>query len=457
MTRPQEIVSLFLSRNFPYDYVDVGMGKQNSVDVSVKYTNERDFSNTISNYKKYIQTAIGGIIKEDKRKKVIIVNNIKINLKKYIDEQEIKRKLTTAIQEKASVFIFNRALVDNVTFNSWEDIKNDKETIDGLRKIFKTFGEPPDSWIQSYYRQQEKLLKEFGKNYWDKFEYDESGNFMDFIKDILKEIPFKGKRLKYENWSPADIWMIKNKNKVIQEIKDNISKNSITQTIYELNDILRDLILKKELIGVSLKKVTNETAKFVYVNIKSPTLNLDTEIDSSSDIKVEYKFNVEQARVKLGKNSIQIKSNSGAASGESNLKFESLISGSGGRGGKAPVDLVSELLDENFNNVKFENDYSKYPFSSDDYEKQKDYYERMFDYVKSKVTSDIQTKEKFSEKIKELFDGGIKEKRIGRIKLMQLSFLNDALQIENQNELWTDLMYLTLKKGKHFAPHAKLY
>lgn len=457
MTRPQEVVSLFLSRSFPYDYVDVGVGKQNSVDVNVKFTSERDFTNTFNNYKNYIQTAIGGNIKEDKRKKIINVNNVKVKLKKYIDEQEVRKKLTTAIQEKASVFIFNRALVDNVIFNSWEDIKNDKTTLEGLRKIFKSFGEPPDSWIQSYYRQQKKLLQEFGKNYWDKFEYDESGSFMEFIKDILKEVSFNGKRLKYENWSPADIWMVKDKSKVKRKIRDNIDNNSITQTIYELNDILKEMILNKELIGVSLKKVTNETAQFVYVNIKSPTLNLDAEIESSSEIEIQYKFDVEQVRVKLGKNSIQIKSNSGAGSGESNLKFESSISGSGGRGGKAPVDLVKELLDENLTKVTFKNEYSEFPFSSEDYEKEKDAYENMFDKIKTKVTSDIKTKDKFTEKIKELFGGDLKQKRIARIKLMQLNFLYDALEVQNQSELWTDLMYLTLKKGKHFAPHAKLY
>ena len=46
----------------------------------------------------------------------------------------------TRMQELGSAWVFKRAIQDNVTFNSANDIVNDKKTYDELVKIWKTVG-----------------------------------------------------------------------------------------------------------------------------------------------------------------------------------------------------------------------------------------------------------------------------------------------------------------------------
>ena len=47
---------------------------------------------------------------------------------------------------------------------------------------------------------------------------------------------------------------------------------------------------------------------------------------------------------------------------------------------------------------------------------------------------------------------------VAQSKLMQLHFFSDVLSKtkDKQEEFWTDLLYLSLKVGKRFAPHGKL-
>ena len=49
-----------------------------------------------------------------------------------------------------------------------------------------------------------------------------------------------------------------------------------------------------------------------------------------------------------------------------------------------------------------------------------------------------------------------KSRAVAQSKLMQLHFFSDVLSIKNYAEFWTDLLYLSLKVGKRFAPHGKL-
>ena len=46
---------------------------------------------------------------------------------------------------------------------------------------------------------------------------------------------------------------------------------------------------------------------------------------------------------------------------------------------------------------------------------------------------------------------------IAQTKLMMLHFFHDALKnYAKDAEFWTDLLYLGMKVGKRFAPHAKI-
>ena len=57
-----------------------------------------------------------------------------------INNVSISEAEFTAIQEKATAFILQRAFKDNKVFSSPEDIIKDKTTKDGIEKIFKFKG-----------------------------------------------------------------------------------------------------------------------------------------------------------------------------------------------------------------------------------------------------------------------------------------------------------------------------
>ena len=48
-------------------------------------------------------------------------------------------------------------------------------------------------------------------------------------------------------------------------------------------------------------------------------------------------------------------------------------------------------------------------------------------------------------------------KYVAQTKLMMLHFFHDTLKNNSNNpEFWTDILYLGMKVGKKFAPHAKI-
>ena len=54
--------------------------------------------------------------------------------------------------------------------------------------------------------------------------------------------------------------------------------------------------------------------------------------------------------------------------------------------------------------------------------------------------------------------------KVANSKLMQLSYLDSVLKIKNATngqkayeELWTDMVFLSIKKGDKFGPFGKLY
>ena len=118
----------------------------------------------------------------------------------------LSKKTIEEMSERGTVWIFNRALVGNRVYRSVDDIKKDPN-FSQLKKIWN--GNVPDAWLVSYYKQQEEMLKKFGSQQWTRFNYG-TGSFMDFIKDILKSInKDSSSKLRYEQWNPSDIWMIK--------------------------------------------------------------------------------------------------------------------------------------------------------------------------------------------------------------------------------------------------------
>ena len=388
-------------------------------------------------------------------------------LKLKVEQGGVAGPVPTAIQEAGSAFILTQVLKNNKKFENAADIMNDNDTKKGLEKIFKApYDKSVNEWIHSYFEHQKAFFKKFQPAQWDVFEHG-GQDLMEFVKEqcqIVKEVTASGKLKdvgKYETWNPADIWAVKDKSQVKKQIDDAIQKDG-TATLKELNNVLLNLMKDNKLIGLSLKKIDpKEKANFVYVN-KDPKKIEFAQVEEvkMSDITIEIKTEEtvdgmsQGGYVLFGKYTINVIRTPG--SGFSNLKYESVIKGSGGRGGAAPVDLVATMLKSKIPGHTYVNRHQDYPETADDFKNDKRNYERMYDSLKNNINGTKNYAEFRSRILKMYRSDNSKSRAVAQSKLMQLHFFSDVLSNKKDAEFWTDLLYLSLKVGKRFAPHGKL-
>ena len=394
----------------------------------------------------------------------------------------------TAMQELATAFICKRAFKDNKQFNSPEDIIKDKPTKKGLEDIFTYQNKPllkfqipiqnktvEDRWLNTFYLQQKKLLTEFSDAKFTVF--NREGGFMQFITDLIKE---KFGISRKDAWDPADIWLIKDSPKFRNKIAKELDGPRGTQTIKELNAIMRSMFQKREIVGVSLKLISGKTARYEEVNVS------DSFYKKLENMQGEYDFKVSRIVCKLNlrdKNQFatqdtniflkdstkeiakfQLKGNT--TSRLANLKFEGTeIGASAARLGKAPLDLVAKLsamVDSDLYNEKTKKN-ENYPTTASEYQKVKGEYEKMFEVLaKSRLMKEVgvKTKKEFSTNMIKVFNGPTPH--IANVKLMQVYYIHRLLLLKEQerNEYLTDLLFLAQKKGNKvfdFGPFGKLY
>lgn len=390
-----------------------------------------------------------------------------------VSQSGVAGPVPTAIQEAGSAFILTQVLKRNKKFNSAADILNDSETKRGLDKIFKPpYNDNINEWTHSYFEHQEAFFKKFQPPQWDIFEHG-GQDFMEFIKERaqnVKEVTASGKVKdigKYETWNPSDIWAVKDKNQVKKKINDAIQKDG-NQTLTELNNVLLNLMKDNKLIGLSLKKIDpKEKAHFVYVN-KDPRSVEFAEVEEVKQNDITIKISTDEQEngksmnqgsyVLFGKYTIYVLRTPTPGGKFSNLKFESVVKGSGGRGGAAPVELVTSLLNSKTSGSTFVNRHQDYPETVEDFKTDKKNYEAMYNILRSNIDGTTNYAE-FRSRILNMYRSDDQKIRsVAQSKLMQLHFFSDVLTKSKgkQEEFWTDLLYLSLKVGKRFAPHGKL-
>ena len=385
-------------------------------------------------------------------------------------------KTNTADQERGSSFIFGQSLNNNKKFKSWDDIVADKDTFPKLVRLFK--GDVPFDWLISYYAQQKILLDEVQPVRVSKFNRD--GGFMDFITKLISR---KFKITKKDNWDPADIWIIHgDERQYINQIEQ--SMEGPHQTIGELNDILRGMFRRKEVMGVSLKK-TGKVAYYEEVNLSGmipDTKNYNYAVpmtDLIAMFNIEYPDASFTQDVKIKVDAVddnktftfQIKANSSDARNGSNLKFEPTMKGaSSARLGKAPVDDVCDILKEIKSTAVFKNRYQDYPGTVEEFKthaKGEKYFEsKVLPTLlvgKSKITTDISDINKAIENIKTSYLGKKDRGTNTRCKLMGLDFFYQISKLtdKQRNEFVTDMVYLAQKKSfakrPDFGPFGKIF
>ena len=401
------------------------------------------------------------------------IDNVKVGrfdstLLLEIEQSGSMGPVPTDIQEEGSAFVLTQVLKKNKKFTSANDILNDVETNNGLKKIFGRYEPNINDWVHSYYEHQSAFFKKFQPSQWTIFEHG-GQDLMAFIKkqcDLVKEVTPSGKLKdvgKYTTWNPSDIWAVNNKSMVTKKINDAIQKDG-QQTLTELNNVLLNLMKDNMLIGLSLKKINEkEKAKFMYVNKDPKSIEFaEVEQVKSSDVKIEIstkenKDGMSQGGyVLFGQYTINIIRTPGE--GFANLKFESVVKGSGGKGGAAPVGLVESLLNKRVARSTFVNKHQEYPKTADEFKNDKRNYEAMYKSLSSQIVGTNNYKE-FEDRILKMYESNkSKSMSVAQSKLMQLHFFSDVMTKTKgkPEELWTDLLYLSLKVGKRFAPHGKL-
>ena len=398
----------------------------------------------------------------------------------------------TAMQEKATAAICKQSFQNNKKFNSVKDIINDKDTVKELKEIFVKdrkqlfFYRMPFSqkieqnWFETFVKQNERILKEFSNAKFTVFDRDDKDGFMMwFMKTIRDYFSISNK----DSYNPADIWLIDKKEVNRQIILKEIEGPKGTQTIEELNQIMRKLYKERKVVGLSLKLISGSQAKYQEVNLDDKFFkaveNKKGEFDYNL-LKVKFDlstygkgksggFTTQDAVLTLGIKGteiakFQVKGNT--TSRLSNLKIEGTGKGEAARLGKATLALVTKLTAGKPYKAKFMNNATDEPTSKSEFDNRSKEFERMYnELVRNMKQKGIPLETKimpkdFIKNMRIAFEG--RTPWIANSKLLQLRFLHMVSKFKKDeiHEYMTDLIFLCQKIGRNvfpFGPFGKLY
>ena len=392
---------------------------------------------------------------------------------------------STRKQELTSAAVFKLALKRNSKWQTESAFRNDKNVEKVIRGANakdgypEAYDDPGNDWISVFWKQHKTILDKLQSSKISEFNREEG--LMDVITKAAKGLGVTKK----DNWNPADIWGTpKNDAAVIKKIEDAVKGSdgtkTGTQTIQQLNALLRGMYKNKELVGISLKKTSGKEALWEEYNIEQLTLN---EVDEYRFNKITIIYNLKATSSSQALDTaVQLRQSGGGAEynfqitsndtskPNQNLKFESKPTGGAkARGGKAEIKQVEKIVEELIKQKKggtFKNKHKNYPSSYGawtgkpiDGKDMKDY-KSYFTFIQNKknLTTDCKDANEFAQVITNIFSGD--KPWVAQSKLMQLEFLYYALQIKPEkiySEFWTDMLFLSIKKGDRFGPFAKLY
>ena len=420
----------------------------------------------------------------------------------------------TAMQEKATAFILKQSYKNNVTYKTVEDIVKHKETKSELQKIFVknklqllSYTTPVDikspggSYLNNFFLQHKKMLSEYANPGWTLFDRDDKNGFMNYITNLVK-VNFG--IAKKDAWNPADIWLIKSPGgQVPSRYRNSIDeamngkKGGATQTLEELNVIMRKMFKEEQVVGISLKKVSGNQAKYEKINADEKFFK---NIEKQNG---EYSYSFLGSQTKLGivkgnkgpefenvntmiyiadstgKQRFTIQMQGNTTSRESNLSLDAKDLQSGAALiGKVPLDSLQKLAELT---DKIPNDIFNAKTRSRDHlalkleqfeGKNESKYKAMFNMVKKEAIGNPRGKEpvgnckddkEFVKNMKIAFSS--KDKRTlgaANNKLLQLYFMSKFLSAPKKarDRFVTDMIFLAAKQGRSiesFGVFGKLY
>lgn len=363
---------------------------------------------------------------------------------------------STRKQELASMWIIRRALNDNVRYTTYKDIVKDPK----WKELSKIYPEIDDVWLKGLFAMAKTMLHEYSSV---KFtEYNREGGFMDFISTLIKT---KYGISQKDTWNPADIWLIQAQSTREKELAR--AAKGTAPKIQELNEVMKKQFKKRQVVGVSLKKISGKEAIWEEVNVddvmfKGADYNFEVQLARCKlDSKADGTFTSSDTVIAIGdgepKYKFQIRQNS---KGLNNQKFEPSMKGAGAaRLGKVPQDMLRPMLKNDYG-FKFTNSWRDYPQNAGDFMKDFNKYWKMFSSIHPHVETNIKkTKKDFEKAFLKSWSSEDEKNGVTTSKLMQLDFLSQlfSLKKENREDLLTDMIFLAMKKGAKFGPFGKLY
>ena len=144
----------------------------------------------------------------------------------------------------------------------------------------------PEDWIQSSKVGAERLFEEFGTK---SYTFHRGSSWVTKLQNHFLKLNREVREFSNVNkWSPADIYLVSAIGQRVDFTK--------TQSILELNNLLKDNLTSKDIIGVSLKKIETPKANLSYLNFgkKKPTVKFKgytvakKNFFNSKDVAIDY-------------------------------------------------------------------------------------------------------------------------------------------------------------------------
>jgi hypothetical protein len=222
-------------------------------------------------------------------------------------------------------------------------------------------------WMSTYAKQGAALKKYLGNNKGYNYSRDERDGFMFYIEDIAKSRC--GVKTK-DNWDPADIYMVRaSKERAIRKHIDEITKASDEMAnIYSLNGYMRELIVSKDLVPVSLKAIskTKSTADLELSNMGAKGKQKEVSFENVGPLKCYLNFgtnNKTPTEIDNGEIAGQFKAGDSIVNWQTrNFNMSTPRGGvqtdltptgkdAGAKIGKASADAIDDFFSKNYNKL----------------------------------------------------------------------------------------------------------
>jgi hypothetical protein len=222
-------------------------------------------------------------------------------------------------------------------------------------------------WMSTYAKQGAALKKYLGNNKGYNYSRDERDGFMFYIEDIAKSRC--GVKTK-DNWDPADIYMVRaSKERAIRKHIDEITKASDEMAnIYSLNGYMRELIVSKDLVPVSLKAIskTKATADLELSNMGAKGKQKEVSFENVGPLKCYLNFgtnNKTPTEIDNGEIAGQFKAGDSIVNWQTrNFNMSTPRGGvqtdltptgkdAGAKIGKASADAIDDFFSKNYNKL----------------------------------------------------------------------------------------------------------